>query len=94
MTVLTVEGEMDATVIPQFLLAGRQAAPKGGGILVLDLEKVTYMDTDSALAFVELRKLVERRKVMLETANVPSDIGALFTAMGLWTSFVGGRQAA
>ena len=90
---LFVDGAIDRAACDDLVFACGMAAPsEGGGVLVLDLDGVTQMDTCAARAVLELRSTLARRATKLRLVNIPPCVTRTFHTIGVPTMVRGSHR--
>lgn len=93
--VLQVAGDVDLAVTQQLIDEGQRGLSEPGRTaLVLDLERVTFMDSSGLSALVILRNAAARVGRTVQLTNVPPNITRLLALSALDTLFAAPRHDA
>ncbi|WP_018352144.1 STAS domain-containing protein [Longispora albida] len=88
-TVVALIGEIDISTVPQLTEAVEQAlAETSASRLVLDLEKVTFCDSQGLGTLVVLNRAAARARSALVLANVGEFLHRLLDVTGLKQAFL------
>jgi len=87
-TVLELTGELDLAGAPLMRESGHAALSDGGcSTLVLDIEKLTFVDSAGIGSWVELRNRAQQSDQRLVIRGVSDNIARILTIAGLATLF-------
>jgi anti-sigma B factor antagonist len=87
-SVLIVTGELDLMTAGELAAAGRTALDAvDGGELVIDLARVTFLDSTAIGALVHLADLARQFGVALELQAVPARVEKLLEITGIRETF-------
>lgn len=85
--VLTVSGELDIAVADEFLDKARGALSTATATLVIDVDKVTFIDSTGLGALVRLREEALEHGKTIQLARVPRQVGRVLDVTGLSEMF-------
>jgi anti-sigma B factor antagonist len=77
-TLLSVEGEVDLNSSPQLRAAMAPHLNKKKSALIVDLEKVAYMDSSGIATLVEAMKIGQKNKVKFKIASPSAAVTEVF----------------
>ena len=84
LTTLSMNGDVDAATVAGWLDAGiALISDAESGIVCLDLDRVTFMDSTGLGMLVQLRNAARYQGGELALINVPQRVQRLFTITGL-----------
>ncbi|MHA6253006.1 STAS domain-containing protein [Oceanobacillus sp. CAU 1775] len=82
-TVLTVSGEIDAYTAPKLKQAFQPMLEEENQEIIVDLEKVSYMDSTGLGVFIGVLKSAKEKGSSLELINIQERVYRLFHITGL-----------
>jgi anti-anti-sigma factor len=81
--VLAVDGEADAAGVETVETAAKEAHLEAGGILIVDLTAVTFIDTSFIRWLVGLKRRIERRDASVVVIVGPGEVREVFALSGM-----------
>lgn len=91
--ILAIRGEIDALTAPCLRRSIERACELGVPV-VLDMERVTFMDSSAIAALIAASGLADRRPTSVQIQNPSDQVRRVLTVTGLDTAFLSEPSAA
>lgn len=82
-SVLSLSGEIDAYTAPQLKESFKSLLELSGQTIIVDMEKVTYMDSTGLGVFISVLKTAKEKGSRLKLVNIQDRVYRLFQITGL-----------